>query len=90
MSSGPTFVVAPNVRCATDAEIVCSMEPWKIAPLRDLNPGNWTAEEWPALLAGTLGPWACRATLLSAEPEIVEFEMETVPVRAIEKAASRL
>src|SRR4029077_8075641 len=58
ISSGPTFLVAPDVRYTTDAEIVRSVEPKKIAPLRDLNPGNWTAEEWPALLAGTLGPWA--------------------------------
>ena len=29
-----------------------------VASLRDLNPGNWTIKEWPALLAGTLGPWA--------------------------------
>jgi GNAT superfamily N-acetyltransferase len=58
ISSGPTFLVAPDVGYTTDAEIVRSVEPKKIAPLRDLNPGNWTAEEWPALLAGTLGPWA--------------------------------
>lgn len=58
LSWGPTFLVAPDVRYTTDAEIVRSVEPKKIEPLRDLNPGNWTAEEWQALLAGTLGPWA--------------------------------
>ena len=57
ISSGPTFLVAPDVRFTTDGDRpLGGAQEDRVAPRPE--PGNWTIEEWPALLAGTLGPWA--------------------------------
>jgi hypothetical protein len=56
-NSGPSYLVTGGVRFATEARIERS----DTSPgnsLRTVRPGNWEADEWKALVGGSLGPWA--------------------------------
>jgi hypothetical protein len=56
VAAGPSYVIPPDLRLASDAAIVCSGEPG-VDRLRRANPGNWHPVEWDELLDGRLGPW---------------------------------
>lgn len=57
LSSGPSYLVPPTVRCTGTAEIIRS-DSADARSLRGANPESWTDTEWTDLLDGRLGPWA--------------------------------
>jgi RimJ/RimL family protein N-acetyltransferase len=58
----PSYLIPPDTRFTSDAEIVRSDDgnADDLRRLRDANPqpSGWSAREWDELLDGTLGPWA--------------------------------
>jgi len=56
-AAGPSFLITPDTRFASDLHIERS-DASNTAALRDANPGNWLPVEWDELLDGRLGPWA--------------------------------
>jgi hypothetical protein len=56
-AAGPSYLIPPDTRFASDVAIVRSGGPG-VDRLRGANPGNWHPVEWDELLGGRLGPWA--------------------------------
>ena len=57
LRAGPYYTFEREVTVRLDVPIVRS-DGAPDARLRHLNPGDWDADEWDALVDGALGPWA--------------------------------
>lgn len=56
-NAGPSYLIPPDTRFASDVTIERSDGP-NVERMRAGNPGNWHPVEWDELLGGRFGPWA--------------------------------